>query len=179
MGTEQNSIPEEQSGIDRRRHTRHSIPAAVTCTFFKGDLKGKDNFPGFIQNISLDTPVQYTAVYQCKDSFPGFIQNISLGGASLEIRDDSFLINDSFLQFTNMEMVFELPMPEGAHKITISGIIRWYHKIKKKDVNLLCLGVRFYNVDDRAKDILNQYLMQGTGDKNLIWSLWDTLNPHT
>jgi c-di-GMP-binding flagellar brake protein YcgR len=154
MGTEQNPIPEEQSGIDRRRQTRHSIPAAVTCTFFKGDLKGKN-------------------------SFRGFIQNISLGGASLEIRDDSFLINDSFLQFTNMEMVFELPMPEGTHRITISGIIRWYHKIKKKDVNLLCLGVQFYNVDDRAKDILNQYLTQGAGDKNLIWSLWDTLNPHT
>jgi hypothetical protein len=136
---------------ERREHRRCSIPAAVNCIFFKKDLKGKNKFQGFIQDISL-------------------------GGVSLEIRDDTLIINDAFLQYTNIEMTLQLNMPDGTYKMNISGIIRWYKRVKKKDVNLLYLGIQFYNLGESDKVIIEKYLALGTGDKSLIWNLWDNLS---
>jgi len=142
---------DENGGIERREHQRRNIPAAVSCTFFNKDIKGKSNFQGFIQNISS-------------------------GGVSLEIRDDTLIINDTSLQYSNIETTFELNMPDGIQKMSISGIIRWYKKVKKKGVNLLYLGIQFFNLDKSDKAILEKYLALGTGDQNLIWNLWDNLS---
>lgn len=146
-----NSDNDERLKIERRKHQRYNIPSAVICKFFKKDLEVKNNFQGFIQNISL-------------------------AGVSLEIRDDLLIINDSLLQYENIEVTLELNMPDGTHKMNISGIVRWYRRVKKKDMNFLYLGIQFYNLGESERDILKKYLSSCTGDKNLFWNLWDNLS---
>lgn len=141
----------EKVKIERRKHRRHNIPSAVSCILFKKDLEGKN-------------------------SFQGFIQNISSGGVSLEIRDDTLIINNAYLQYSNIEINFELNMPDGTHKMNVSGIIKWYKKVKKKDVNLLYIGIQFFNLDEIDTVVLKKHLVLGTGDRNLIWNLWDNLS---
>lgn len=141
----------EEVKIKERKDQRYSIPAAVICKFSKKDLKSKN-------------------------SFQGFIQNISLGGVSLEIRDDFLFLNDSFLQYTNMEMTLVLNTPDGIHKMNISGIIRWHRRVKKQNMSFLYLGIQFFYLDEDNKAIIKKYLALGTGDKNLMWNLWDNLS---
>ena len=141
----------EDARIERREHQRYNIPAAVTCKFFEETLKGKTEFHGFIQDISY-------------------------GGISLEIRDDFLKITESMLLHTNIEMVFVFNFPDGMNKMNFSGIIRWYKRIKKNEKNLVYLGIQFHNLDVRNKEILKTYLSLGTGDKNLLWNLWDNLS---
>lgn len=136
--------------IERRKHQRFNIPAAVNCKFFNKDIKGKS-------------------------SFQGFIQDISFGGVSLELRDDFSIINDSLLKYTSVQMTLELNMSDGIHKINFSGIIRWYRRVKKEGMSFLYLGIQFYNLDESSKEVIKKYLALGTGDKNLIWNLWDNL----
>lgn len=136
--------------IERRKHQRFNIPAAVNCKFFNKDIKGKN-------------------------SFQGFIQDVSFGGVSLELRDDFSIINDSLLKYTSVQMTLELNMSDGIHKINFSGIIRWYRRVKKEGMSFLYLGIQFYNLDESSKEVIKKYLALGTGDKNLIWNLWDNL----
>lgn len=149
----ENSDNTSESVIERRAHRRHTIPVAVSCRLFKEDIKKKN-------------------------SFQGFIQDISLGGVSLEIRDDTLVINDAFLMYLNMEMTFAINVPEGTYKLNVPGIVRWYKKAKKKGVNLLYLGVQFLNLKKSDEAILENYLALGAGDKSLIWNLWDSLSEH-
>ncbi len=136
---------------ERRQHTRYTIPTAAICTFLKG------TFPG-------------------KNCFQGFIHDISLGGASLEIKDESLLINDGYLQYTNVEISCRLHTAEGVHKITLPGIVRWYKKTTKKGKQFVLLGIQFLNVDQRTRETLGNYLAQGARDQTLMWNLWDTIS---
>jgi hypothetical protein len=147
----ENSDDTREAGIERRVHRRHTIPVAVNCRLFKEDIKGKN-------------------------SFQGFIQDISLGGVSLEIRDDTLVLNDALLMYLNVEMTFAIDMPDGTHKVNVSGIVRWYKKAKRKGVNHLYLGVQFLNLEKSDGAILEKYLALGARDKSLIWNLWDNLS---
>ena len=140
-----------QAEVEKSEHKRYAIPVAVRCTLYKEDIKGKN-------------------------SFQGFIRDISLGGVSLEIRDDTLVINDAFLQYVNIEMAFEITLPDVTHTVNISGVIRWYKKVKRKEVNLLYLGVQFLDLGKNDETVLNKYLALGAGDKSLIWNLWDSLS---
>jgi c-di-GMP-binding flagellar brake protein YcgR len=140
----------EKTVEERREHPRRQIPAAVTCTFYEEVLQGKG-------------------------SFKGFIQDISLGGVALEIRDDFLSISETMLLYTSIEMHVEFNFPEGIQHISFSGLIRWYKRIKKKDKNFLYLGIKFQNLNEQSKEVLEKYLSLGTGDTNLIWNLWDNL----
>ncbi len=137
--------------IERRKHQRFNIPAAVNCKFFNKNMKGKN-------------------------SFQGFIQDISLGGVSLEIRDDFSIIDDSLLKYTSIQMVLELNMSGGIHEIDFSGIVRWHRRVKKEDMRFVYLGIQFNALNENSKEILMEYLSLGKGDKNLIWNLWDNLS---
>ena len=137
--------------INKRSHQRYNTPATVICKFFNRNLKGKS-------------------------SFQGFIQDISLGGVSLEIRDDFLIIKDSVLKYTRIEMALELNLPDGIYKMNFSGIISWCKRVKKKNMSFLYLGIQFYHLDESSKETLKKYLALGTGDKNLIWNLWDNLS---
>ena len=141
---------EERAAIERREHPRRKIPASVTCTFYEENLQGKG-------------------------SFSGFIQDISLGGVSLEIRDDFLSISETLLLYTSIEMHVEFNFPEGMQHISFSGLIRWYKRIKRKDKNFLYLGIKFQNLNEESREVLERYLSLGTGDTNLIWNLWDNL----
>jgi len=143
---DEKSIPEE-----RREHERHVIPAAVTCTFFEEVLRGKG-------------------------SFQGFIQDISLGGVALEIRDDFLSIKESLLLYTTIEMTVSFNLSDGIHRMNISGIIRWYKRIKRSDKSFIYIGIKFHSLDEKSKEVLEHYLSLGTGDTNLIWNLWDNLS---
>ena len=146
LESDEKSIP-----VERREHERHVIPAAVTCTFFEEALRGKG-------------------------SFQGFIQDISLGGVALEIRDDFLTIKESLLLYTTIEMTVAFNLSDGIHRMNISGIIRWYKRIKRGDKSFIYIGIKFHSLDEKSKEILEHYLSLGTGDTNLIWNLWDNLS---
>jgi hypothetical protein len=141
---------DEKTVIERRKRPRRKIPAAVTCTFYEEILQGKG-------------------------SFSGFIQDISMGGVSMEIRDDFLSISETLLLYTSIEMQVEFNFPEGMQHISFSGLIKWYKRIKKKDKNFLYLGIQFQNLNEQKREVLEKYLLLGTGDTNLIWNLWDNL----
>jgi hypothetical protein len=137
--------------LKKRGNQRFNIPAMVKCKFINKNMK-------------------------CKKVFQGFIQNISLGGVSLEIRDDFSIIDDSLLQYTSIQMVLELNLSSGAHKMEFSGFLRWHRRVKKESMSFLYLGIKFNPLKESSKEILMEYLSLGTGDKNLIWNLWDNLS---
>jgi hypothetical protein len=137
--------------IERRKQQRFNSPAAVTGKFFNKNMKGKNDFQGFIQDISL-------------------------GGVSLEIRDDFSIIDDSLLKYTSIHMIVELNMPGGIHKIDFSGIVRWHTREKKEGMRFLYLGIQFNALNEDSKEILREYLSLGKGEKNLLWNLWDNLS---
>ena len=147
----ENSDDNKEAGIERRKHQRSDMPATVNCTLLKKDIKGKN-------------------------SFQGFIQDISLGGASLEVRDDFLTIDNASLKYTEIRLGLELNTSDGIQKINFTGIIRWHRRVKKQSMNLLYLGVQFFALDERDQAILEKYLALGTGDKSLIWNLWDNLS---
>ena len=151
---EEKKIVEEDSNnkvkAKKRRHQRYDIPTTFICRFSIEDL-GDDRV------------------------FEGFIHNISLGGLCLEIEDDIRMFKD-LPPDISIEMVLELDMPDGNHKMNVSGNIRWQRKVKKKKKNLLYLGVKFHKLKETNKNILMKYLVSGTGVKKLIWDLWENLS---
>ena len=143
----------EKESVERRQNKRHRIPAVVACTFFEEVLNGK----GSVQ---------------------GFIQDISFGGVSLEIRDDFLSIKEELLMHTTVAMEVELNFPDGMHRMVFSGIVKWHKRVKNKGKTALYLKVQFHNLDEKSAEMLKEYVSLGSGDKNLIWNLWDTLSPH-
>lgn len=141
----------ENELVERRENKRHSIPAVVTCTFFE-------------------------EVLNRKGSLQGIIQDISFGGVSIEIRDDFLSIREKLLIYTTVEMEVELNFPDGMHRMAFSGIVKWYKRVKKKDKNALYLKIQFHSLDEKSAEMLKKYLSLGSGDKNLIWNLWDNLS---
>jgi hypothetical protein len=137
--------------LEKRENQRFNIPAVVNCKFINKNMKSENGFQGFIQDISL-------------------------GGVVLEIRDDFLTIDDSLLQYTSIQMVLELNLPTGAHKMEFSGFVRWLRRVKKEGMSFLYLGIQFNPLKETSKEILMEYLSLGTGDKNLIWNLWDNLS---
>ena len=144
---------EENENVERRKNKRYCIPAVVKCKLFEEVVSGKN-------------------------SFQGFIQDLSFGGVSLEITDDFLNIKEDLLKYTNIEMELEFNSPDGLHKMSFSGIIKWYKRVKKKDKNVLYLKIQFHNLDEKSAEMLKKYLSLGSGDKNLIWNLWDNLSMH-
>ena len=145
---------EENENVERRKNKRYRIPAVVKCKLFEEVVSGKN-------------------------SFQGFIQDLSFGGVSLEITDDFLNIKEDLLKYTNVEMELELNSPDGLHKMSFSGIIKWYKRVKKKDKNVLNLHIQFHYLDEKSADVLMKYLSLGSGDKNLFWNLWDNLSMHS
>jgi len=142
---------EKNVTLEKRGNQRFNIPAVVNCKFINKNIKSENGFQGFIQDISL-------------------------GGVVLEIRDDFLTIDDSLLQYTSIQMVLELNLPSGAHKMEFSGFLRWLRRVKKEGMSFLYLGIQFNPLKETSKEILMEYLSLGTGDKNLIWNLWDNLS---
>ena len=142
---------EKNVTLEKRGNQRFNIPAVVNCKFINKNIKSENGFQGFIQDISL-------------------------GGVVLEIRDDFLTIDDSLLQYTSIQMVLELNLPSGAHKMEFSGFVRWLRRVKKEGMSFLYLGIQFNPLKETSKEILMEYLSLGTGDKNLIWNLWDNLS---
>jgi len=134
----------------KRRHQRYEIPGAVICQFSIEGLREERIFKGFVHDISL-------------------------GGLCVEIKDDVMLLK-YLPPDTNIAMALELDMPDGIHKMNVSGSIRWQRKVKKKNQDLLHLGVQFGKLKENNKDILMKYLVSGAGDKQLIWNLWENLS---
>jgi hypothetical protein len=145
---------EENENVERRKNKRYRIPAVVKCKLFEEVVSGKN-------------------------SFQGFIQDLSFGGVSLEIKDDFLNIKEDLIKYTNIEMELEFNSPDGLHKMSFSGIIKWYKRVKKKDKNVLNLHIQFHYLDEKSADVLMKYLSLGSGDKNLFWNLWDNLSMHS
>jgi hypothetical protein len=128
----------------------HIIPTFVNCIFLKYSLKGNRAYKGFIEYISLNE-------------------------LSLEIRDDYFTLQESLLIYSTLEMTVAFHFPDGLHKVNLTGIITWCKRVRKKDTCNLHLGIRLYELNEKNREILTDYLYLGIGDKNLIWNLWDNL----
>ena len=65
---------------------------------------------------------------------------------------------------------------DGSHQVVLTGIVTWNKRIRRKEKSYLYLGIRLDEQNEKNTQILNDYLSLGTGDKNLIWNLWDNLS---
>ena len=138
--------------IEKRKHQRYSIPSVVTCNFVEGIPEGKRRFEGFLQDISL-------------------------GGVFLEIKDDFLHINESVLPHSTIEMVMECTVADGIEMMAVSGTIKWFKRIQKPSGSFLYLRIQFHTLDEMSLDTLKEFLSLGTGDKQLFWNLWETVQP--
>lgn len=134
----------------QRDHQFHTIPTFVNCTFLGNSLQGDRNHQGFIEKISLNE-------------------------LSLELRDDYCTIQESLLIYSPLEMTMIFHFPNELHKVTLTGMITWSKRLRKKDKSCLYLGTRLYELNEKQRAVLKDYLCLGIGDKNLVWNLWDTL----
>ena len=135
---------------EKRDHQFHTIPTFVSCTFLGNSLKGDRNYQGFIEKISLNE-------------------------LSLELIDDYCTIQESLLIYSPLEMTMIFHFPDGLHEITLTGMITWSKRLRKKDKSCLHLGIRLFELSEKHRETLKDYLYLGIGDKNLVWNLWDTL----
>ena len=131
-------------------HPLHTIPTFTTCTF-------------------LEDPLMWDRTYK------GFIENISLHELSLELRDDYCTIQETQLRYGALELSVVLHFPDGLQKVTLTGIITGYRRMRVKEKCSLHLGIRLDTLNEKNRRILNDYLSLGIGDTNLIWNLWDNL----
>jgi hypothetical protein len=72
-------------------------------------------------------------------------------------------------------MTMDFHFPNGLHQVTLAGMVTWSKRLRKKDKSYLHLGINLYELKEKHRAILKDYLYLGIGDKNLIWNLWDTL----
>ena len=140
----------EQDAVEQCPQRLYTIPTFVICTFWGNSLKGNRNYKGFIENISLNE-------------------------LSLELRDDYSTLQESLLIYSPLEMTMDFHFPNGLHKVTLAGMVTWSKRLRKKDKSYLHLGIHLYELNEKHRAILQDYLYLGIGDKNLIWNLWDTL----
>ena len=134
--------------VAKGRHRLYSIPTFVNCTILEYPLKGNKPYKGFIENISLNE-------------------------LSLELRDDYFSIQEAFLKYSTLEMTVIFHLPDGSHKVNLTGIVTWCKRSSRKEKSCLQIGIHLYELNKKHKKLLNDYLHLGIGDKNLIWNLWD------
>ena len=136
--------------VEKYAHQFYNIPTFVNCTFLEHPLKANRSYKGFIEDISLNE-------------------------LSLELRDDYFSIQGSLLIYSTLEMTVIFHFPDGLHEVKLTGIITWCKRFRKKDKGYLDLGIRLYELNEKNRELLKNYLHLGIGDKNLIWNLWDNL----
>ena len=146
----ENFIQRKPDAEEQRDYQFHSIPTFVNCTFLGNSLTGDRNYQGFIEEISLSE-------------------------LSLELRDDYSTLQESLLIYSPLEITMDFHFPKGLHKVTLAGMVTWSKRLRKKDKSYLHLGIHLYELNEKHKTILQDYLYLGIGDKNLIWNLWDTL----
>jgi len=84
-------------------------------------------------------------------------------------------LEESLRGKSSLEMAVELDLPDGKHRLNFSGVIRWQKRVKKNNMSFLYLGIQFYDLKESDRNVLKKYLSLGTGDKNLIWNLWDNI----
>jgi hypothetical protein len=138
------------SVLERHIDHLHFIPTFVTCSFLEDSLKENRTYKGFIEDISSNE-------------------------LSLELRDDYFTIQESLLMYSPLKMSVVFHFPDGLHKVTLSGIIKWYKRVRMKEKSHLLLGIRLDELNEKNRELLDNYLCLGIGDTNLIWNLWDNL----
>jgi hypothetical protein len=136
--------------VEKCAHRLYSIPTLVNCTFLEQPLKGNRAYKGFIDEISINQ-------------------------LSLELRDDYFSIQESLLKYSTLEMTVILHLHDGLREVNLTGIITWCKRFRKKDRSCLQLGISLYDLNEKNRETLQDYLYLGIGDKNLIWNLWDNL----
>jgi hypothetical protein len=61
--------------------------------------------------------------------------------------------------------------------MAVSGTIKWFKRIKKQEGSFLYLRIQFHTLDEMSLDTLKEFLSLGTGDKQLLWNLWETVQP--
>ena len=133
----------KKDAVEKCVHSLYAIPTFVNCTFLENSLKGNRAYKGFIEDISLNE-------------------------LSLELRDDYFSIQESLLKYSTLEMTVILHLHDGLREVNLTGIITWCKRFRKKDRSCLQLGISLYDLNEKNRETLQDYLYLGIGDKNLI-----------
>lgn len=139
----------ELSSPTVRKTARHQLPTKVSMKVFREEI-GK-------------TPVFLN----------GFTDDISLGGACI-ILGATYQTGPSG-DMVGRKVKIEMGLPSAAVKLHILGTIVWSKEVSHEGKTSTVVGIKFEEMTDPDRELLEEYCHGSDGEQNLIWSLWESL----
>ncbi|MBW2592459.1 MAG: PilZ domain-containing protein, partial [Deltaproteobacteria bacterium] len=103
----------------------------------------------------------------------GFADDISSGGACVVIGEQYRFGHPSAMVDKNVKL--EVVLSNAAVRLTILGRIVWGKGIYLEGKKSVALGVRFTEMTDNDRELLQEFCSGSEGEQNLIWSLWESM----
>jgi hypothetical protein len=69
----------------------------------------------------------------------------------------------------------EMGLPSAAVKLHILGTIVWSKEVSHEGKTSTVVGIKFEEMTDPDRELLEDYCHGSDGEQNLIWSLWESL----
>ncbi len=132
-----------------RKTARHQLPTKVSMKVFREEI-GKT--PLFLN---------------------GFTDDISLGGACI-ILGATYQTGPS-ADMVGRKVKIEMGLPSAAMKLHILGTIAWSKEVSHEGKTSTVVGIKFEEMTDPDRELLEGYCYGSDGEQNLIWSLWESL----
>ena len=103
----------------------------------------------------------------------GFTDDISLGGACI-ILGATYQTGPSG-DMVGRKVKIEMGLPSAAVKLHILGTIVWSKEVSDEGKTSTVVGIKFEEMTDPDRELLEEYCRGSDGEQNLIWSLWESL----
>jgi hypothetical protein len=103
----------------------------------------------------------------------GFTEDISLGGARVVLGERYQTGHADNLTGKNVKL--KISLPTALVRLSILGTIVWSKEVYFEGKTTAVVGVRFNEMTDTDRRVLEEYHYGSAGEQNLIWSLWDSL----
>jgi hypothetical protein len=133
-----------------RRAVRHQLPTKVTMKIFEQE---EDKAPVVVE---------------------GFTEDVSSGGACIVLGSNLYTGSSANVTGRNVKIEMALPTADAGQKVFL-GKILWSKEFSEEGKKISAVGVEFEDVKAPDREVLEQYCDEGSGEQNLMWSLWESL----
>lgn len=140
---------ENNTGQDRRKHTRYEFAYPVEFKLFSPQL----------QSTYIN----------------GFIENISVQGACIQFGDKYGRINPEDLSGSRVKL--SIVMPDGD-SVSLLSLVRWKSGNGPESF-FLRMGMEFDEIGDWQTESINNLIGMKNKDINMMWGLWDQFNRYS
>lgn len=127
------------------------------------------------RRYGLPTKVTFTLGKEANDrSGPheGIALDLSLGGTCIEPVSPSNLPEQ--WPDDGQKIFIRLDLLNNTIYLDLKGIVVWKH-CENGARSPVLLGVKFYQLEDADRELLEEYCLGSIGEQNLLWSLWESI----